>query len=227
MNSSHTRKKGKYYNLIPFSMLSFVLTLTVPIAFAFADNSVDQTTDCNYTNYVLDVYQHPNATDSRSIPALVSNGSTFVNSTQSWQIMESMGVVPDSENVANPKAQELWRYLFLDTSSTINSSSGSSSLAGCSFTFAGLDESNLNATLQDGNCGNIFGSYCMNEFMQVARDQIAAVKRPVESSKLLDVCNTVGQAVNNFIKTSSKDCAYTTNLPTIGITQRKFMCPRE
>ena len=208
-------------------MLSFVLTLTVPIAFAFADNSIDQTTDCNFTDHVLDVYQHPNATYSRSIPALVSNGSTFVNSTQNWQIMESVGAVPDSENVVNPQAQELWRYLFLDTSSTINSSSGSSSLAGCSFTFAGLNKSDLKDTLQDGNCGNIFGSSCMNEFMQVARDQSAAIMRPVESSKFLDVCNTIGQAVNNYIKTSSNACADFKNLPTIAITQRKLICPHE
>lgn len=208
-------------------MLSFVLTLTVPIAFAFADNSIDQTTDCNFTNYALDVYQHPNATYSRSIPALVSNGSTFVNSTQNWQITESMGLVPDSENVVNPQAQELWRYLFLDTSSTINSSSGSSSLTGCSFTFAGLDESDLNATLEDGTCANIFGDSCMHEFMQVARDQTAAIMRPVESSKLMDVCNTIGQAVNNYIKTSSNACADFKNLPTIGITQRKLIWPHE
>ena len=207
-------------------MLSFVLTLTVPIAFAFADNSIDQSTDCNFTNYALDVYQHPNATYSRSIPALVSTGSTFMNSTtQDWQIIESVGTVPDSENAVNPQAQELWRYLFLDTSSTINSSSGSSSLAGCSFTFAGLNESDLVDTLQDGNCGNIFGSGCMNEFMQVAQEQTAAIMRPVESSKLLDVCNTVGQAVNNYIKTSSKACADFKNLPTIGITQRELICP--
>ena len=209
-------------------MLSFVLTLTVSIAFAFADNSIDQTTDCNFTNYALDVYQHPNDTYSRSIPALVSTGSTFMNSTtQNWQIIESMGTVPDSENAVNPQAQELWRYLFLDTSSTINSSSGSSSLAGCSFTFVGLNRSDLIDTLQDGNCANIFGSDCMNEVMQVAREQTAAIVRPVESSKFLDVCNTVGQAVNNYIKTSSKACANTSNLPTIGITQRELLCPHE
>ena len=209
-------------------MLSFVLTLTVPIAFAFADKSMAQTTDCNFTNYALDVYQHPNATYSRSIPALVSTGSTYMNSsTQNWQILESVGTVPDSENVANPQAQELWRYLFLDTSSTINSSSGSSSLAGCSFTFVGLNESNLKDTLQDGNCGNIFGSDCMNEFMQVAREQTAAIMRPVELSKSLDVCNTIGQAVSNYIKTSSKACANMGNLPTIGITQRELICPHE
>ena len=207
-------------------MLSFVLTLTVPIAFAFADNSVDPNLDCNFFNYALDVYQHPNATYSRSIPALVSTGSTFMNSTtQDWQIIESVGTVPDLENAVNPQAQELWRYLFLDTSSTINSSSGSSSLAGCSFTFAGLDESDLVDTLQDGNCGNIFGSGCINEFMQVAQEQTAAIMRPVESSKLTDVCNTVGQAVNNYIKTSSKACADVKNLPTIGITQRELICP--
>ena len=182
--------------------------------------------DCNFTNYALDVYQHPNATYSRSIPALVSTGSTFMNSTtQDWQIIESVGTVPDSENAVNPQAQELWRYLFLDTSSTINSSSGSSSLAGCSFTFAGLNESKLVDTLQDGNCGNIFGSDCMNEFMQVAQEQTAAIMRPVESSKLLDVCNTVGQAVNNYIKASSKACADFKNLPTIGIMQRELIYP--
>ena len=209
-------------------MLSFVLTLTVFIAFAFADNSLDQTTDCNFTNHALDVYQHPNATYSRSIPALVSTGSTFMNSTtQDWQILESVGTVPDSENAVNPQAQELWRYLFLDTSSTINSSSGSSSLAGCSFTFVGLNKSDLKYTLEDGNCGNIFGSDCMNEVMQVAREQTAAIVRPVESSKFLDVCNTVGQAVNNYIKTSSKACANTSNLPTIGITQRESLFPHE
>ena len=208
-------------------MLSFVLTLTVPIAFAFADKSIDQSTDCNFTNYALDVYQHPNATYSRSIPALVSTGSTFMNSTtQNWQILESVGTVPDSENVANPQAQELWRYLFLDTSSTINSSSGSSSLAGCSFTFVGLNESNLKDTLQDGNCGNIFGSDCMNEFMQVAREKTAAIMRPVELSKSIDVCNTIGQAVSNYIKTSSA-CANSGNLPTIGITQRELNPPYE
>ena len=208
-------------------MLSFILALTVPIAFAFADNSLDRTTDCNFTNHALDVYQRPNATYSRSIPALVSTGSTFVNSTQTWQIIESVGIVPDSENAVNPQAQELWRYLFLDTSSTINASSGSSPLAGCSFTFVGLDESDLKDALADGNCGNIFGSDCMDEFMQVAREQTAAIVRPVESSKLLDVCDTVGQAVNNYIKTSSKACADIKNLPTIGITQRELIRSHE
>ena len=201
-------------------MLSFVLTLTVPIAFAFADNSIDRTTDCNFTNHALDVYQHPNATYSRSIPALVSTGSTLVNSTQNWQILESVGTIPASENAVNPQAQELWRYLFLDTSSTINSSSGPSPLAGCAFTFVGLDESDLKDTMEDGNCGNIFGSDCMDEFMQVAREKTAAIVRPVESSKAMDVCSTVGQAVNNYIKTSSKACANYRNSPTIGITQR-------
>ena len=220
--------KQIYCSLIPPSMLSFVLTLTLHIAFAFADNSIDRTPDCNFTKHALDVYQHPNDTFSRSIPALVSTGSTFVNSTtQNWRILKSMGIVPDSENVVNPQAQELWRYLFLDTSSTINSSSGSSSLAGCSFTFVGLDRSDLNETFVDGNCGNVFGSSCMNEFVQVARDQTAAIMRPVESSKLMDVCNTIGQAVNNYIKTSSKACADFKNLPTIGITQRELIYPQE
>ena len=209
-------------------MLSFVLTLTISMAFAFADNSIDQDTDCNFTNHALNVYQHPNATFSQSIPALVSTDSTFMNSTtQNWQILESLGTVPDTENVVNPQAQELWRYLFLDTSSTINSSSGSSSLAGCSFTFAGLNASDLKDTMADGNCGNIFGSDCMNEFMQVAREQTAAIKRPVESSKSIDVCNTISQAVNNYIKNSSNACAAFKNLPTIGITHRELICPHE
>ena len=36
--------------------MSFVLTLTVHIAFAFADNSIDPTPDCNFNKHALNVY---------------------------------------------------------------------------------------------------------------------------------------------------------------------------
>lgn len=200
-------------------MLSLVLTIILPIAGASAATATNETASCGFTNATLNVYQHPNASSSYSIPALVSVGSTIMYSaTQTWQIINSIGNVSESSNGVDRQAQQLSQYIFLDTSSTINGSSSSSPLpfAGCSFTF-GLPSNYIGKTSSDGSCGNIFGQSCLNELMQIAQDTSAAIPPALGSLKLIDACDTVGDTVNNYIATSSKACSK--NGPSIEVSQ--------
>lgn len=200
-------------------MLSHVRGIIVlSIAFASAATaSTDETADCGSSNGNLNVFQHPNASSSYSIPAVVSNASTVMNSTtETWQIINSIGTVSDSPNIVEPQAQELSQFIFLDTSSTINQTSASSPLpfTGCSFTFA-LPSSYIGKTSNDGSCGNIFGQSCLNEIMQIAQDNTASIPPAVGSMNLIDACETVSESINNYI-TSSKACSK--NGPSIGIS---------
>ena len=193
-------------------MLSLVLTIILPIAGASAATATNEPASC-------EVYQHPNASSSYSIPAVVSVGSTIMYSTtQTWQIINSIGNVSESSNVVDRQAQLLSQYIFLDTSSTINGSSSSSPLpfAGCSFIF-GLPSNYIGKTSSDGSCGNIFGQSCLNELMQIAQDTSAAIPPALGSLKLIDACDTVGDTVNNYIATSSKACSK--NGPSIEMSQ--------
>lgn len=196
-------------------MLSFVLVILVPIAFASAATYTNQTADCEFTNGTLNVYQHPNVSSSYSIPAVTSSGSTVTNKT--WQIIDSIGIISDTSNVVDPKAEQFSHYLFLDTSSTINASSLSSPLpfAGCAFTFE-LPSSYIGKTSSDGSCGKLFGQSCLNETMQIAQGATAAIPATAGSTELIEACKTVSQAVNSYIVTSnvcSKDG------PSIVVTQ--------
>ena len=199
-------------------MWSLALAIIVlPIAFASAATSANETADCEFTNGILSVYQLPNASSSYSIPAVVSTGSTITNSTsKTWQIINSIGNISDID----PQAQQLSQYIFLDTSSTINGSSSLSPLpfAGCSFTFA-LPSSYIGKTSSDGSCGKIFGQSCLNEIMQIAQDTTATIPPAVGSMDLIDACDTVSETVNNYIATSSKACSK--NGPSIEVSQGK------
>ncbi|CAF9911953.1 MAG: hypothetical protein ALECFALPRED_007781 [Alectoria fallacina] len=201
-------------------MISHVLAVLLPIAFASAAKaSTDETADCEFSNGTLNVYQHPNVSSSYSIPAVVSTGSTVMNSTtKTWQIINSIGNVSDSSNLLDPQAEQLSQFIFLDTSSTINQTSASSPLpfAGCSFTFA-LPSSYIGKISNDGSCGNIFGQSCLNEIMQIAQDNTAAIPPAVASMKLIDVCDTVSESITNYIATSSKVCSK--NGPSIEVSQ--------
>lgn len=201
-------------------MVSHLRAIILSIAFAFAaTSSTDETADCAITNGPFNVYQHPNASSSYSIPAVVSTTSTVMNSTtKTWQIINSIGNVADSSNVVDPQAQQLSQFIFLDTSSTINQSSASSPLpfTGCSFTFA-LPSSYVGKTSTDGSCDNIFGQSCLNEIMQIAQDNTAAIPPAVGSMDLIDACDTVCESINNYIATSSKACSK--DGPSIGESQ--------
>lgn len=204
-------------------MLPTVLAILLHIAFASAATPTNETTvACEFTNGTLNVYHHPNASSSYSIPAVVSAGSTVVNSTtKTWQVINSIGNVSDSSNVVDPQAQQLSQYIFLDTSSTINGSSSSPSplpFAGCSFTF-GLPSSYIGKTSSDGSCGKIFGQSCLNEIMEIAQDTTANIPPAVGSMNLIDACDTVSETVNNYIATSSKTCSK--DGPRIEVSQGK------
>lgn len=109
------------------SMLSLVLAIVFSIA--FASTATNETADCEITNGTLNVYQHPNASNFYRIPAVVSTGSSFMNSTtKTWQIINSIGNVSDSSNVVNPQAQQLSQYIFLDTTAAIPPAVGSMNL---------------------------------------------------------------------------------------------------
>ena len=199
-------------------MLSFALAILLPVTFISAATPTNQTAGCEFSNGTLNVYQHPNASSSYSIPAVVSIGSTIANSTtKTWQILNSIGDVSESTNLVDPQAQQLAQYIFLDTSSTINASSLSSPLpfGGCAFTFG----NHVGKTSSDGSCGNIFGQSCLNEIMQIAQDTTAAIPPAVGSMDLIDACDTVSEAVNNYITTSSKVCSK--DGPAIGVSQGK------
>ena len=201
-------------------MLSLVLAIILSLAFVSAATPSDENADCNAVNGTLNIYQHPNASSSYSIPAVVSTSSTVTNSTtKTWQIINSIGIVPDSSNVIDPQAQQLSQHIFLDTSSTINGSSSSPlPFAGCSFTFA-LPSSYIGKTSSDGSCGKIFGQSCLNELTQIAQDTTAAIPPAVGSTQVIDACNTVSETLNNYIATSSKGCSK--NGPSIEVTQGK------
>ncbi len=197
--------------------MSLALAIVLPIAFASAAASGNETADCEFTNDILSVYQLPNASSSYSIPAVVSIGSTVTNSTsKTWQIINSIGNISD----VDPQAQQLSQYIFLDTSSTINGSSSSSPLpfSGCSFTFA-LPSSYIGKTSSDGSCGKIFGQSCLNEIMQIAQATTATVPPAIGSMDLIDACDTVSETVNNYIATSSKACSK--HGPSIEVSQGK------
>ena len=120
-------------------MLSRVLVIIMSICFASAQLPLNETDDCELSNSSLEIYRHPNASNSYSIPAVVSSGSTITNGTaKSWQIVNSIAQTPNPFNVSDPQAQQLSQNIFLDTSSTINGSCLSSPLpfAGCSLTFS-------------------------------------------------------------------------------------------
>ena len=201
-------------------MLLLVLAIMFPIACASAATPSNETEDCIAINGTLSVFQQPNASSSYSIPAVVSTSSTVTNSTtKTWQIVNSIGVVPDSSNVVDPQAQQLLQQVFLDTSSTINGSSASPlPFAGCSFTFE-LPSSYIGKTSSDGSCGKIFGQSCLNEMMQIAQDTTAAIPPAVGSTQAIDACDTVSETLNNYIATSSKGC--NKNGPSIEVTQGK------
>lgn len=200
-------------------MLSLVLLIVHSVAFASAASSSNETAECEFTNGTLNVYQHPNASSTYSIPAIVSTGSTIGNSTtETWQILNSIGNISDSFNVVDPQAQQLSQYIFLDTSTTINGSSSSSPLpfAGCAFTF-GLPSSYIGRTSSDGSCGKIFGQSCLDNLMNIAQHTTAAIPTAVGSRRLIDACATVTETLNNYITTSSKPCSK--NGPSIEVTQ--------
>ena len=199
-------------------MPSFVLVILVPIAFASAATYTNQTADCQFTNGTLNVYQHPNASSSYSIPAVLSNGSRFTNKT--WQIINSIGNVSDASNVVNPQAEQFSHYIILDTSSTINTSSLSTPVpfAGCAFTFE-LPSSYIGKTSSDGSCGKFFGQSCLNEIMQIAQDTTAAIPQAAASTELIDACDTVSGAINSYIVTSSNACSK--DGPSIVVSQGK------
>ncbi len=197
-------------------MLSLILAIIPAIAFTSTAPPTNRTADCEF-----DVYQHPNASNSYSIPAIVSNESTIMNSTtETWQITNSIGNVSDLSNVVNPQAETLVQYVFLNTSSTINASSLSSPLpfAGCSFTFGLPSGDPIGKTSTDGSCGKIFGQSCLNDLMQLAQDITAGIPT-IASTKLIDACDTVSEALNNYITASSEACSK--DGPSIEISQGK------
>ena len=201
------------------SMLSLILAIISAIAFTSTAITTNQTVDCEFTDGTLNVYQHPNASNSYSIPAIVSNESTIMNSTtQTWQIINSIGNL--SSNV-NPQAETMAQYVFLDTSSTINASSLSSLLpfAGCSFTFGLPSGDYIDTTSTDGSCAKVFGQSCLNELMQLAQDTTAAIPPAIASTKLIDACDTVSETLNNYISSSSKACSK--DGPSIEVSQGK------
>lgn len=183
--------------MIDQSMSSLILAVMSSMAFASA--ATLSTADCKALNSTPNVYQQPNASMSYSIPAIVSTSSTIMNSTtKTWQIVNSI--------VVDPQARRLSQQIVLDTSSTINGSSASSfPIAGCSFTFA-VPTSYIGKTSSDGTCGNIFGKSCLDELMQIAQDNTAAIPPAVGFMQVLDACETVSDVLNNYIATSSKGC---------------------
>lgn len=196
-------------------MLSFVLAVILPIALTSAATPTNETTDCQSISVSLNAYQHPNASSSYSIPAVVSTESTVTNSTtETWQIINSIGT---ASSVADPQAQQLVHSIFLDASSTINGYSLLSLLpfAGCSFTF-GLPSNDNGKTSSDGSCSKIFGQSCLNEIMHIAQDTTATIPPAVGSRQLIDACGTVSETVNNYIATSSKACSK--NGPSIDVS---------
>lgn len=211
----HRRKSGTVS-----SMLSHVLAIMFPIAFASAATLSSETAGCKAVDGTLSFFQQPNASSSYSIPAVVSTSSRITNSTTKiWQIVNSIAVVPDSSNGGDPQAQLLSQDVFLDTSSTINGSSASPlPFAGCSFAFA-LPSGYIGKTSSDGSCGKIFGQSCLNEMMQIAQDTTAAIPPNLGLTQAIDACDTVTETLNNYIATSSKDC--NKNGPSIGEMQGK------
>lgn len=203
-------------------MFSLLLTIILPIAFASVATPTNDTVDCEALNGLLNAYEHPNVSSSYSIPAVVSTGSTIMNSTtQTWRIVNSIsnsiGNTSDSSSVVDPQAQQLSQFLFLDTSSTLNGSSSSPlPFAGCSFIFE-LPSSYIGETSSDGSCGEFFGQSCLNEIMQIAQDTTATIPPALSSTNLIDACNTVSETVTNYIDTSSKGCSKTG--PAIGVSQ--------
>ena len=206
-------------------MLSHILAIILPVAIASAATTINETADCKFTEGILNVYQYPNATNSYSIPAVISAGSTITNSTtEDWQIVNSIGNVSDAYNVVDPQAQRLSQYIYLDTSSTLNHATASSPLplAGCSFTF-GLPSSDVGKTSSDGSCDNIFSQSCLNEIMQIAQSNTAAIPPAVGSENLIDACDVVSESINNYIATSSNACSK--NGPSIEVTQGNRYLP--
>ena len=200
-------------------MLSHVLITIMSISFASAQLPLNETADCELRNSSLEIYRHPNASNSYSIPAVVSTGSTITNSTaKSWQIINSIGQIPNPFNVSDPQNQQLSQNIFLDTSSTINGSSLSSplSFAGCSLIFS----SYTGKTSSDGSCGKVFGQSCIDEIILLAEETARAAMPAVG---LPGLCDDVTHAVNDWITTSSKSCSK--SLPTVAITHGK-LCPR-
>ncbi|KAM0806223.1 hypothetical protein BDR22DRAFT_9593 [Usnea florida] len=200
-------------------MLSHILIFIMSISFASAQLPLNETFDCQLLNSSLEIYRHPNASNSYSIPAVVSTGSTITNSTaKSWQIINSMSQIPYPFNVSDPPPQQLSQNIFLDTSSTINGSSLSSPLpfAGCSLVFSTY----TGKTSSDGSCGNVFGQSCVDEIILLAEKTARAAMPAVG---LPGLCDDVTRAVNDWIKTSSKSCSK--DPPTVGITHSK-LCPR-
>ena len=200
-------------------MLSHVLVTIMSISFASAQLPLNETGNCEFRSSSLEIYQHPNASNSYSIPAVVSAGSMITNSTaKSWQIINSIGQIPNPYDVLDPQAQQLSQNVFLDTSSTINGSWLSSPLpfAGCSLAFS----SYIGKTSSDGSCGKVFGQSCLDEIIQLAQETARSI---VPAVGLEGLCDSVTHAVNNWITTYSKSCSK--ELPTIGITRSRF-CPR-
>ena len=203
-------------------MLSLALAIFLPFVLTYAATPTNQTANCDFTNGILDVYQHPNASSSYSIPAIVSSGSSIMNSTdQTWQIVDSIGNVSASFNV-NPQAEQLSHIIYLDTSSTINASALTSPLpfAGCAFTFE-LPSSYAGKRSSDGSCGEIFGQSCLNEIMQIAQDTTAAIPSTAGSSNPIDTCDTVTTTLYNYLTTSPKACSK--DGPAIAVTQGKCL----
>ena len=193
-------------------MLSHVLITIMSISFASAQLPLNETADCELRNSSLEIYRHPNASNSYSIPAVVSNGSKVTNSTaKTWQIINSIGQTPNPFNVLDPQGQQLSQNIFLDTSSTMNGSSLSSPppFAGCSFIFS----SYTGKTSSDGSCGKVFGQSCVNDILTLAAMTASAA---MPNFDLPGLCDAVASDVNDWITTSKKSCSK--GLPTVAIT---------
>ena len=199
-------------------MLSYVVITIMSISFASAQLPLNETAICESLNSSLEIYRHPNASNSYSIPAVVQTGSMVTNSTaKSWQIINTIGQTPNPFSVLDPQGQQLSQNIFLDTSSTMNGSSLPSPppFAGCSFVFSSYTGKNSS----DGSCGKVFGQSCVNEIMVLA-EEIAAAAQP--NVYLPDLCDDIASQVNAFIITSKKSC--NKGLPTVAITHGK-LCP--
>ena len=199
-------------------MLSHVLITITSISFVSAQLPLNETADCGYSNSSLEVYRHPNASNSYSIPAVVQTGSMVMNSTaKSWQIINSIGQTPDPSNVRDPQGQQLSQNIFLDTSSTMNGSSFPSPppFAGCSWIFSSYTGKNSS----DGSCDKVFAQPCVDQILVLA-EEIATAAQP--NVRLPDLCNDIASEINDFITNSKKTC--NKGLPTVAITHGK-LCP--
>ena len=135
------------------------------------------------------------------------------STTKTWQMINSIW------------AQPLANDIVLDTSSTINAFPGSSLLpfAGCSFIFV-ANTGSIEKSSSDGSCGKIFGQSCLDKIKQLAQEATAAIPPAVGPSKLIDLCGTVAQTVNNYVLSSSKVCDK--DDPYIQATQGEWLIVR-